>query len=117
MIACGTSVERWLFSQSISKDLNKALEKFGMPQLQHIHDASDRASWEKTVLERPTQSLWYHISHESQAITGIYEIVNTPLNRGAVGAFSCFTNTSLFLFKIFLAITLWLEVCFAFFCQ
>ena len=27
---------------------------------------------------------------------GIYEIVNTPWNRGAVGAFSCFTNTSLF---------------------
>ena len=26
---------------------------------------------------------------------GIYELVNTPWNRGAVGAFSCFTNTSL----------------------
>ena len=28
---------------------------------------------------------------------GINEIVNTPWNRGAVGAFSCFTNTSLYL--------------------
>ena len=26
---------------------------------------------------------------------GIYEIVNTPSNREAVGAFLCFTNTSL----------------------
>ena len=32
-------------------------------------------------------------------IMGIYEIVNTPSNRGAVGAFSCFTNTSLLINK------------------
>ena len=32
---------------------------------------------------------------------GIYEKVNTPWNRGAVGAFSCFTNTSLLIMKYF----------------
>ena len=32
---------------------------------------------------------------------GIYELVNTPWNRGAVGAFSCFTNTSLCIFVCF----------------
>ena len=80
-------MENWLFvvvlsewsvriskelSQLTSNEANRLLEKLGTLQLQHIQDASGLDRQSNIALVKPIQSLWYQVSHVSQAITGFF---------------------------------------------